>query len=356
MLTDAKVRALAAAAPATRQDIADGAVKGLMLRVGPRGAPSWTLRYAITGKGGVTARGKGLASRRFYRIGLGDCPALSIRDARARASAILAQAARGEDPIAQLEEQATVRKGSVAELAEEFLNTHALGKLRSARKAEWIVRDYIVPRPGEKAPQKVRRLDIVAVLDDLARHGTPTAALDTRKWLSIFFSLAFEKGHVEANPVLGVKPPLKAKSRKRVLSIDEARAVWMAASAEPYPSGTLACLLMLTAASLREFAHARVNWLDQRNACKSPARPARPAIPLSSCLYRRRWRLQGRRHAIDHFARRSRGEALEHRRAASSADQAHAGQQRAAITRAQVSPGQSRRRSASARHREGPLL
>jgi integrase len=267
MLTDAKVRALAASPPATRQDIADGAVKGLMLRVGPRGTPSWSLRYAITGKGGVTARGKGLASRKFYRISLGDYPALSIRDARARAAAILAQAARGEDPIAQLEEQATVRKGSVAELAEEFLNTHVRGKLRSARNAEWIVRDYIVPRLGEKAPQKVRRLDIVAVLDDLARHATPTAALDTRKWLSIFFSWALEKGHVEANPVLGVKPPLKAKSRERVLSIDEARAVWKAASAEPYPSGTLACLLMLTAARLREIAHARVSWLDRRNAC-----------------------------------------------------------------------------------------
>jgi hypothetical protein len=90
MLTDAKVRGLVASPPATRQEIADGAVKGLMLRVGPRGTPSWTLRYAISGKGGVSARGKTIASRKFYRISLGDYPAMSIRDARARATLILA--------------------------------------------------------------------------------------------------------------------------------------------------------------------------------------------------------------------------------------------------------------------------
>jgi integrase len=267
MLTDAKVRGLVASPPTTRQEIADGVVKGLMLRVGPRGTPSWTLRYAISGKGGVSARGKTIASRKFYRISLGDYPAMSIRDARARATLILAQAARGEDPIAKLEEQATVRKGSIAELAEDFLNSHVRGKLRSARNAEWIVRDFIVPRLGEHAPQKVRRLDIVNMLDDIARHATPTAAIDTRKWLSIFFSWAIEKGHVELNPVHGVKPPLKTKSRERVLSIDEARAVWHAAATEPYPFGTLACLLMLTAARLREIAHAKKSWLDRRTAC-----------------------------------------------------------------------------------------
>ncbi|MBY0423747.1 MAG: Arm DNA-binding domain-containing protein, partial [Parvularculaceae bacterium] len=78
MLTDAKVRALVASPPASRQEIADGAVKGLSLRVGPRASPTWTLRYTISGKGGVTARGKRLASRRFYRISLGDFPTLSI--------------------------------------------------------------------------------------------------------------------------------------------------------------------------------------------------------------------------------------------------------------------------------------
>ena len=62
---------------------------------------------------------------------------------------------------------------------------------------------------------------------------------------------------VEANPVTGVKAPMKAK----------ARAVWRAARAERYPSSTLICLLMLTGARLREIGHAQLGWLDRTQAC-----------------------------------------------------------------------------------------
>jgi integrase len=60
---------------------------------------------------------------------------------------------------------------------------------------------------------------------------------------------------------------VKTKAREHVLSIEEARAVWRAALAEPYPSGTLICLLMLTGARLREIGHARLGWLDRTNSC-----------------------------------------------------------------------------------------
>ena len=126
------------------------------------------------------------------------------------------------------------------------------GVLRVVRTIRFEGRDHIVPRLGELAPRQVSRTDVVRLLGDLAKHATPTAAIDTRKWLSIMFSWAASEGRVEANPVMGVKTPLKAKPRERVLSIEEARAVWRAAKAEPYPSGTLICLLTLTAARLRE--------------------------------------------------------------------------------------------------------
>jgi len=68
VLTDTKLKALLATPPARRTELVDGTISGLMLRAGPRGKPTWTLRYAITGRGGVTARGKSLAGRKFYRI------------------------------------------------------------------------------------------------------------------------------------------------------------------------------------------------------------------------------------------------------------------------------------------------
>jgi integrase len=83
----------------------------------------------------------------------------------------------------------------------------------------------------------------------------------------VFFNWALEREHVDFNPVSGVRSPIKSKPRERVLSLEEARAVWKAAQAEPFPSGSLIRLLMLTGARLREIGHAQLGWLDRANAC-----------------------------------------------------------------------------------------
>lgn len=267
MLTDAKLKSLYSSPPAERVELNDGTISGLLLRVGPRGRPTWTLRYTVKGRGGVTERGKKLAGRKFYRITLGEYPAISLLKARAQAATMLADADNGINPIERLENAATVRRGTIAELSESFLEHHCRGRLQSAGKAEWIMRDYVNPRFGDYAPKQVTRRDIIALLDDLKKRATPTATMDTRKWLSVFFNWALEREHVDFNPVSGVRSPVKSKPRERVLSLDEARAVWKAAQVEPYPSGSLICLLMLTGARLREIGNAQVNWLDRANAC-----------------------------------------------------------------------------------------
>jgi integrase len=267
MLTDARLKSLLASPPKERLELNDGTISGLLLRVGPRGRPTWTLRYTVSGQGGVTERGKKLAGRKFYRITLGEYPAVSLLKARALAANILTDADNGIDPIERLEKAATARRGTIAELAEEFLENHCRGRLQSAGKAEWIMRDYVIPRFGNHAPKQVTRRDVLALLDDLKRRSSKTATLDTRKWLSIMFNWALERELVDFNPVTGIRAPLKSKPRERVLSLDEARAVWKAARAEPYPSGTLICLLMLTGARLREIGNAKIGWLDRANAC-----------------------------------------------------------------------------------------
>jgi hypothetical protein len=92
MLTDAKLKSLYSSPPAERIELNDGTISGLLLRVGPRGRPTWTLRYTVKGRGGVTERGKKLAGRKFYRITLGEYPAISLLKARAQAANMLADA------------------------------------------------------------------------------------------------------------------------------------------------------------------------------------------------------------------------------------------------------------------------
>ncbi len=267
MLTDAKLKSLYSNPPAERTEINDGTISGLLLRVGPRGRPTWTLRYTVKGRGGVTERGKKLAGRKFYRITLGEYPALSLLKARAQAANMLADADNGINPIERLESVATVKRGTVAELSEMFLEHHCRGRLRSADKAEWIMRDYVVPKFGDHAPKQVTRRDIITYLDELKKRASKTATMDTRKWMSVFFNWAMEREYVDFNPVSGVRSPVKSKPRERVLSVEEARAVWKAAKAEPFPSGSLICLLMLTGARLREIGHAQLSWLNRTTAC-----------------------------------------------------------------------------------------
>lgn len=267
MLTDAKLKSLYAAPPAERLELNDGTISGLLLRVGPRGRPTWTLRYTVKGRGGVTERGKKLAGRKFYRITLGEYPALSLLKARAQAANMLAEADNGINPVERLASVATVKRGTIAELSEAFLEHHCRGRLRSADKAEWIMRDYVVPKFGDYAPKQVTRRDIINYLDELKKRASKTATMDTRKWLSVFFNWALEREYVDFNPVSGIRSPVKSKPRERVLSIEEARAVWKTAQAEPFPSGSLICLLMLTGARLREIGHSQIGWLDRANAC-----------------------------------------------------------------------------------------
>ena len=280
MLTDAKLKSLYSSPPAERIELNDGTISGLLLRVGPRGRPTWTLRYTVKGRGGVTERGKKLAGRKFYRITLGEYPAISLLKARAQAATMLADADNGINPIERLESAATVRRGTIVELSESFLEHHCRGRLQSAGKAEWIMRDYVNPRFGDYAPKQVTRRDVIALLDDLKKRATPTATMDTRKWLSVFFNWALEREHVDFNPVSGVRSPVKSKPRERVLSLDEARAAWKAAQTEPYPSGSLICLLMLTGARLREIGNAQVGWLARANACLDiPGEPYKTGDP-----------------------------------------------------------------------------
>src|SRR5580658_10877430 len=83
--------------PSKRLDLMDGAVPGLMLRIGPGGA-TWSLRIRVVGEGGVTPRGHQRKGNKA-RVTLGGYPAISIEAARALANTYLDQAKRGISPV-----------------------------------------------------------------------------------------------------------------------------------------------------------------------------------------------------------------------------------------------------------------
>jgi hypothetical protein len=118
-LTDVKLKTLLNNPPAERVELKDGVVNGLLLRAGPRGKPTWTYRFRVKNAGGTTARGTLLNGARYHRISLGTYPAVSIKAARAKASAYAEMAERGDSPLDALEENAVDRRDTVAALIDD---------------------------------------------------------------------------------------------------------------------------------------------------------------------------------------------------------------------------------------------
>jgi hypothetical protein len=79
------------------------------------------------------------------------------------------------------------------------------------------------------------------------------------------FEWACRQDILAANPVSGVTDPVKPKSRDRVLTMEELRAVWRAAGTLEYPFGPLYRLLLLTGCRRGEWAKAQWSWLDPKD-------------------------------------------------------------------------------------------
>ena len=67
------------------------------MRVGTGGTANWSLIIRVTGEGGTKASGKQMLGPK-HRVYLGNYPAVSLSEARARAVTALAQAKRGVHP------------------------------------------------------------------------------------------------------------------------------------------------------------------------------------------------------------------------------------------------------------------
>jgi integrase len=76
----------------------------------------------------------------------------------------------------------------------------------------------------------ITRRDIAAVLAPRAASGKKSAYNNVRNKLKTFFNWAIKQGLIESNPVLGTEK-LEAKSRDRVLSMDELKAISQALDA-----------------------------------------------------------------------------------------------------------------------------
>lgn len=213
--------------PSKHTEIHDDVTRGLMLWLGKGGGKSWFFVKAGSG-----AR---------HRFKIGSHPAMSLAEARGKVNTLAGQLAAGTLPRrrAAAAERSAVR--TVAELIDAFVEDYKRDH-KSWRDVERDLRKHVSPVIGKVRVEKVRRNDIGDVLLELLDH--PRVHNKLKVHLSGLFKWAGRRGLVEASPVIGFET-LATRSRDKILSNDELRAVWMACERAGYPYGRYVQLLIL---------------------------------------------------------------------------------------------------------------
>lgn len=210
---------------------------GFCLRVWPSGAKTWLFVYTFHGR------------RKWFTIG--DFPALPLAAARVKFQDLRRMLASGKDPgdtlrqaERELRESWTVNT-LAAEFVEKYCNVRK--RPRSAREDELNLARDVLPILGRVKARDIRRGDVVALLDDIVRRGSPVQANRTLATVRKMFNWALEREVVEFNPATGVsRPGGKERPKERTLDTGEISHLWQAIDTRQDLPGWLGKALKLT--------------------------------------------------------------------------------------------------------------
>lgn len=225
-LTDEFIKAVKPVA-GKQVEYPDAKVAGLALRVSEKGKKSWTFRF----------RNK---DGRQRRLSLGTYPAIPLVKARRSALDALGAAHDGKDPASDRREE-KARAGlrqvrTVNDLAEEYFSAARLGRHRNEARPKrastlTLEEDYfdrhLKPKFGSLPVGELLRPDFQRFLDGLGQSSPPRAARQCRNIVRQMYNFAIRREIADKNPAQFGDVP-KSKSRERVLTDVEVKAIWRA--------------------------------------------------------------------------------------------------------------------------------
>lgn len=237
--------------PARTIEVADRAVRGLILRGGPEGVRAF-YRWANDS----TRDAKGRLRRR--RVRLGNWPALSLADARVAASSVketkLAAAGAIDLTVKQIAESyrrdvLSHRKDGSAAWSWGILETHVLSATPDKRGpfGEWSVRSVRAPDIGAvvRAAAVKRTIKTPTEADPGAlvqrQIGGPTAARAALCEIKAMFAHACATGTLDATPAAVLQARafgLRKSERARFLDAEEIKALFAAVDLTALLAGT----------------------------------------------------------------------------------------------------------------------
>ena len=217
--------------PEHRTDYRDKATRGLQLRVGIKGAKSFSYVFRLGSKMG--------------RVSLGKYPDISLKTAREKTYEFRRLVALGIDPRSEKIEKLKREQMTVNVMVVKFIQKYAKPENSSWKQAESNLRLYLSNFYGTQPISEVTRADIHQVLDDLIARDKQTAANRALAHIRKFFGWLVERGYLNHSPADHIKPRHKESERDRVLSDAEIKAIWDAAEAMSGPYSAWLKLLLL---------------------------------------------------------------------------------------------------------------
>jgi integrase len=235
--------------PAKKSDhtFFDDDVRGFGLRLREGGNRTWIFRYRVGKKQrSITLGGK----------------AVPLAVAKANAARLEARVRLGEDPAQDKQTARAQADNLLGTLIDQYIDT---------RKSEWRsntlreIRRHLLgyAKPLHKLPvSAVSQLQIAKLLNQVAESSGAVSANRFRATLATLFSWIIRQGiRLSDGNIASYTEVRKEKSRERVLSETEMRAVWWALPDDDY--GTILKLLLLTGARRNEIGGLRwdeVRW------------------------------------------------------------------------------------------------
>ena len=181
----------------------------------------------------------------------------------------MVKVASGEDPAAEKQAaKVAVRVPADADFVESvvsrFIERYAKANTRESTwvETERVLNKEIARRWKGRPLSAIGRSDVHEMLDEIVDRPAPILANRTLALFRRMCNWAVERGIITTSPCEGVKAPAPAKSRDRVLSDEELKAVWQACDGLGWPFGHLIKLLALTGQRRDEIASMRWSEVD----------------------------------------------------------------------------------------------
>jgi integrase len=237
----------------------DGGCRGLRVVVHPTGNKSFILRFRHGGRTRKLTLGSVLIGATEATPQLG--APMSLAGARALAAEALRKVALGGDPAAEKVRGADALPDTFRGIAEEFLRRRG-PKLRtlSQRKSDL---ELCYPSLGSLPVAAIKRGQYTRVFDHIADNNGPVRADRTLAAVKCLLTWHAERSDFLSPLGRGgrrIKP--KDLKRKRTLSDDELRRLWLAAEAYSGPFGAYLRFTTLTATRRGESAGLRWDELS----------------------------------------------------------------------------------------------